>query len=154
MDRRPADAHHPGGRTSPAPAVGSGTGAPGPDPDDYRDAVLAVAGLIPAGTVLTYGDIAELLDRGGPRQVGRALSRSTGDVPWWRVLRAGGHPPRGLALRARAHYDTEGTPLSVPQGSTDPGAYRVDLRSARWWPTADEQALLDDVGASLGRAGA
>ncbi|WP_247826636.1 MGMT family protein [Arthrobacter antioxidans] len=153
MDRRPADAHHPGRRTSPAPAVGSGTGAPGPDPADYCEAVLAVAGLIPAGKVLTYGDIAELLDRGGPRQVGRALSRSTGDVPWWRVLRAGGHPPRGLALRARAHYETEGTPLSVPEGSTDPGGYRVDLRSARWWPTAEEQALLDDVGASLRRAG-
>lgn len=121
--------------------------------DDYCDAVLAVTELIPAGRVLTYGDIAELLDCGGPRQVGRALSRSTRDVPWWRVLRAGGLPPRGLALCARARYDAEGTPLSVPRGSTGPGDYRVDLRSARWWPTTEDQALVDAVGASLRPAG-
>ncbi|MHA7281626.1 MGMT family protein [Arthrobacter sp. TMS2-4] len=135
-----------------APGPGS-AGVPGADLDDYCEAVLTVAGLIPAGKVLTYGDVAELLDRGGPRQVGRALSRSLRDVPWWRVLRAGGHPPRGLALPARAHYDSEGTPLAVPPGSTDPGEYRVDLGSARWWPTAEEQTLLDDVGASLRPAG-
>ncbi|MBG6223764.1 alkylated DNA nucleotide flippase Atl1 [Arthrobacter sp. CAN_A2] len=159
MDRRAPDGEDLGGRRAhpdpgAAPAVDPGTDvAPHTDPDDYGDAVLAVAGLIPAGRVLTYGDIAELLDRGGPRQVGRALSRSTRDVPWWRVLRAGGHPPRGLALRARAHYDVEGTPLSASRGSTDPGEYRVDLCSARWWPTDEEQVLIDDVGASLRRAG-
>lgn len=155
MDRRAAAGAHRGGRPPhPGSAAAPGTGpAPRTGPDDYCDAVLAVTGLIPVGKVLTYGDVAELLDRGGPRQVGRALSRTTRELPWWRVLRAGGHPPRGLALRARAHYDTEGTPLSVPQGSADPGEYRVDLRSARWWPTAEEQALLDAVGASLRRAG-
>ncbi|WP_434993627.1 MGMT family protein [Arthrobacter sp. Ld5] len=148
MERRAAGEGLGADQPGPGPAV-----VPGADPDDYCDAVLTVAALIPAGKVLTYGDIAELLDRGGPRQVGRALSRSLPGVPWWRVLRAGGHPPRGLALRARAHYDAEGTPLSVPPGSTRPGEYRVDLRSARWWPTAEEQALLDDAGAPLRRAG-
>ena len=153
MDRR-AGGHLGGRGPLPGSAVEPGADpAPRTDPGDYCDAVLAVTGLIPAGKVLTYGDIAELLDRGGPRQVGRALSRTTRDVPWWRVLRAGGHPPGGLAPRARAHYETEGTPLRVPQGSSDPGEYRVDLRAARWWPTAEEQAVLDDVGASLRRAG-
>ncbi|MHA7241111.1 MGMT family protein [Arthrobacter sp. TMS1-12-1] len=147
MHRRAAAGEDPGPRR-PGPDAAART-----DPHDYRDAVLAVTKLIPAGRVLTYGDVAELLDRGGPRQVGRALSRSAGDVPWWRVLRAGGHPPHGLAVRARAHYDVEATPLSVPRGSTDPGVYRVDLRSARWWPTPEEHALLDGVGASLRRAG-
>ncbi|OUM39861.1 MGMT family protein [Arthrobacter sedimenti] len=123
------------------------------DPTAYAEAVLAVAELIPEGRVLTYGDIAELLECGGPRQVGRALSRSTRDVPWWRVLRAGGHPPRGLALPARFRYDEEGTPLSVPSGSADPGDYRVDLPSARWWPAPVEQGRIADLGASLRRAG-
>ena len=106
-------------------------------PADYVAAVLAVAELIPPGKVLTYGDIAELLESGGPRQVGRALSRGTRDVPWWRVLRAGGYPPRGLALHARPHYDDEGTPLHLPVPS-DTGGYRVDLRAARWLPAAPD----------------
>ncbi|MFJ6001186.1 MGMT family protein [Arthrobacter sp. NPDC092385] len=131
------------GRASPARA----------DPDAYVDAVLAVTDMIPAGRVLTYGDIAELLECGGPRQVGRALSRSTRDVPWWRVLRSGGHPPRGLAVRARAHYDDEGTALTLPPGPADPEEYRVDLRRARWWPSEIEQAVVAGLGASLRRAG-
>lgn len=123
------------------------------DPHAYAEAVLAVAALIPAGRVLTYGDIAELLACGGPRQVGRALSHSTREVPWWRVLRAGGHPPRGLALRARSHYDDEGTALSVPSGPADPEGYRIDLAQARWWPTDADQALMAELGAFLRRAG-
>lgn len=124
-----------------------------PDQDAYADAVLAVADLIPAGRVLTYGDIAELLECGGPRQVGRALSRSTRDVPWWRVLRSGGYPPRGLAVRARARYDDEGTALTLPPRPAAPEDYRVDLRRARWWPSEVEQAVVAALGASLRRAG-
>lgn len=130
------------------------------DPDEYAEAVLTVAELIPAGRVLTYGDIAELLQCGGPRQVGRALSRSTRRVPWWRVLRAGGHPPRGLELRARSYYDDEGTALSLPTVPTAPthapwdaSDYRVDLARARWWPSDAEQSLVAELGASLRHAG-
>ncbi len=120
------------------------------DPHAYVDAVLVVAGTIPAARVLTYGDVAELLGCGGPRQVGRALSRSTREVPWWRVLRAGGHPPRGFALQALPHYEDEGTALSVPPGARA-DEYRVDLREARWWPSDDEQLGLAELGASLRR---
>lgn len=132
----------------PLPQDAVAAGAAGPsrvDPEAYARAVLAVVELIPAGRVLTYGDIAELLERGGPRQVGRVLSRGAGPLPWWRVLRAGGHPPRGLALRARLHYDREGTPLSVPSGppgTIDPEDYRVDLPRARWWPSAADQVRV------------
>ncbi|MDQ0735579.1 MGMT family protein [Arthrobacter agilis] len=123
------------------------------DPDAYVDAVLAVAGMIPAARVLTYGDIAELLDCGGPRQVGRALARSTSGVPWWRVLRAGGHPPRGFARQALSHYEEEGTALTVPAGAEDAEGYRVDLREARWWPSEAEQSRMAALGASLRRTG-
>lgn len=123
------------------------------DADAYAEAVLSVAKLIPRGRVLTYGDIAELLECGGPRQVGRALSHSTWDVPWWRVLRAGGHPPRGMALRARQHYDDEGTRLLLPSAPADGGDYRVDLQRARWSPSEAEQLRVAGLGASLRRAG-
>ncbi len=119
------------------------------DPDAYAWAVLTVTGMIPCGRVLTSGDIAELLGCGGPRQVGRALSHSTREVPWWRVLRAGGFAANGLALRARAHYDDEGTPLRVPCDSAGPEDYRVELAGARWWPTTAEQTVIANLGATL-----
>lgn len=144
----------------PQGAVGRRSSSQRVDPDEYAEAVLSVAELIPAGRVLTYGDIAELLQCGGPRQVGRALSRSTRRVPWWRVLRAGGHPPRGLELRARSYYDDEGTALSVPtvpivatHAPSDAPDYRVDLARARWWPSDAEQSLVAELGASLRHAG-
>ena len=121
----------------------------GSDPQAFSDAVLALVDLIPASRVLTYGDVAELLDSGGPRQVGRVLSQSAGTVPWWRVLRSGGHPPQGLADRARLHYDDEGTALSVRTGTTDPSVYRVDLHRARWVPSEAEHALIEGVAARL-----
>jgi len=49
---------------------------------EYASAVLAVVDLIPAGKVMTYGDVAEYLGRGGPRQVGRVMSLWGGAVCW------------------------------------------------------------------------
>ena len=74
-------------------------------------------------------------------------------MPWWRVLRAGGHPPRGFAVQALRQYEAEGTALSVPPGSTAAEQYRVDLREARWWPSPAEQLEMADLGASLRRPG-
>jgi alkylated DNA nucleotide flippase Atl1 len=128
-------------RTHPTPS--------GTDPQAFTDAVLALTELIPAARVLTYGDVAELLGSGGPRQVGKVLSRSHGAVPWWRVLRSGGHPPRGLVARARPHYDDEGTALSVRAGTTDPSEYRVDILRARWVPSEAEHTRIEDLAAGL-----
>ena len=89
--------------------------------------VLDVVNAIPPGQVLTYGDVAALVGRGGPRQVGKVMSQWGSLVPWWRVLRAGGLPPSGHKERALREYRAEGTPLR-------PGEERVDLRSARWDP--------------------
>ncbi|WP_082177315.1 MGMT family protein [Arthrobacter sp. RIT-PI-e] len=114
----------------------------------YVAAVFAVVRSPPPATVLTYGDVAELLENGGARQVGRARSMSTPGTPGWRVLRAGGRPPRGLELRARPHYDAEGTPL-LPTADPDPMVYRVDLRSARWSPSSVDQLRFARLGAVL-----
>ncbi|MCO6009486.1 MGMT family protein [Actinoallomurus purpureus] len=80
---------------------------------------------------MAYGDIAEYLGEGGPRQVGRVMAQWGGGVPWWRVIRADGTPPPGHEQRALKHYRAEGTPL---RGD------RVDMRLARWTGDATERA--------------
>ncbi len=96
-------------------------------PEKVED-VLEVVEQIPEGYVLTYGDIAELVGGRGPRFVGNVMSRYGSDMPWWRVVRAGGWPPRGLEERALEHYREESTPLV--RGTLD--GVRVDLSRARW----------------------
>lgn len=100
-------------------------------PQGFVDAVLAVVADIPPGRVATYGDVAALLGSRGARAVGQVMARYGSDVPWWRVIRAGGRPPTGHAERARTHYDREGTPL---RASADDDGYRIDLAAARWRP--------------------
>ena len=95
--------------------------------DDYTDRVLQVIEAIPAGRVMSYGDIAEYLAAGGPRQVGRVLATYGGSVPWWRVIHADGTPAPGHDRAALEHYRAEGTPL---RSARDP--VRVDMRQARW----------------------
>ncbi|WP_241777836.1 MGMT family protein [Streptomyces sp. CT34] len=112
----------------------SGTGdtdAPAELPE-YAERVLAVAELIPAGKVMTYGDVAEWLDEGGPRQVGRVMALYGGAVPWWRVVRADGVLLPGGELRALAHYRDEGTPLKGASAAAERHIPRIDMRRARW----------------------
>jgi alkylated DNA nucleotide flippase Atl1 len=100
-------------------------------PGEFTDRVLEVVAEIPSGRVMTYGDVAAVFGRRGARAVGMVLRYHGSGFPWWRVLRAGGHPPTGLADEARPRYEAEGTPL-LP-APTDAG-YRVDLEAARWFP--------------------
>lgn len=95
------------------------------EPPAYALDVLEVVEQIPAGRVMSYGDVAEFLGAGGPRQVGWVMSHFGSDVPWWRVLRADGTPLAGHERRALAAYQREGTPLR-------PDGQRVDMRRARW----------------------
>lgn len=78
---------------------------------EYAERVLDVAELIPPGRVMTYGDVAEWLEEGGPRQVGRVMALYGGAVPWWRVIRADGVLLPGHELEALGHYRAESTPL-------------------------------------------
>jgi alkylated DNA nucleotide flippase Atl1 len=93
--------------------------------DDHVELVLELVERIPPGRVMSYGDVAEFVGLGGPRQVGRVMSTSGGGVPWWRVIRADGSPPVGHERPALEHYREEGTPMR-------PGSTRVDMRQARW----------------------
>jgi alkylated DNA nucleotide flippase Atl1 len=102
------------------PAVGMG---------EFASGVLDVAESIPPGRVMSYGDIAEYLGQGGPRQVGRVLALWGGGVPWWRVVHADGSLLSGHEREALRHYRREGTPL---RAGADGAAGRLDMRKARW----------------------
>ena len=95
---------------------------------DFVEAVLDIVDQIPAGRVLAYGDVAELLGRGGPRQVGSVMSRYGSSVTWWRVIRASGEAAEGLQDEALAHWRAEGT--AMVRGAL--AGRRVDMTQARW----------------------
>ena len=96
--------------------------------DDFASHVLDVVDSIPAGRVMSYGDIAEYLAAGpGPRQVGRVMSVYGGAVAWWRVIHSDGTPAPGHEQAALANYLAEGTPLRSARPPV-----RVDMRRARW----------------------
>jgi alkylated DNA nucleotide flippase Atl1 len=82
-----------------------------------------VVDRIPPGSVLTYGDVAELMGRGSPRTVGAVLSNHGREVPWQRVVQASGRPAEPYLQEALALLAGEGCPVS---------GERVDLARARW----------------------
>lgn len=93
-------------------------------PDEsVGERVYAIVRSIPAGYVMTYGDIAHRLGLRSPRQVGHVLSSGSGSVPWHRVLHADGTLVEGLMAEQSRLLRSEG--VSVIRG-------RVDLRHCRW----------------------
>jgi alkylated DNA nucleotide flippase Atl1 len=103
---------------------------PQPSPD-FAEAVLDVVAGIPEGQAMAYGDVAAAIGSRAPRAVGAVMAYYGGDVPWWRVVRASGHPAVGHERRALEHYRAEGTPLLW---SADRSSFRVDLGRARYAP--------------------
>ncbi|WP_017793290.1 MGMT family protein [Leucobacter salsicius] len=108
-----------------------------PSPE-FVDTVLGVVRRIPAGRVMTYGDVALAIGSNAPRAVGRVLALYGHAVPWWRVVPASGLPPQGHARPALPHYLEEATPLryaasegSLTTVSPDAPEYRLALSSAR-----------------------
>lgn len=114
---------------------------------EYAERVLDVAELIPPGRVMTYGDVAEWLDEGGPRQVGRVMSLYGAAVPWWRVVRADGALLPGHELRALDQYRAEGTPLREASRGAEGHLPRLDMKRARW------DGVAVDGGADRDRGG-
>jgi alkylated DNA nucleotide flippase Atl1 len=106
---------------------------------DFIDQVLAIVVKIPPGRVMAYGDVATAIGPHpdlagttgsyGARLVGNVMSRFGENVPWWRVIRSTGHPPRFHEEKALPYYRAEGTPLTGPDD-----AYRIDMKRARYDP--------------------
>ena len=101
-------------------AVRARSGLP---PTPFAREVLDAVDRIPAGRVLTYGDVAELVGRGSPRNVGAVLREHGREVPWQRVVQASGRPAEPLLQQALLLLAAEGCPLR---------GERVDLAAARW----------------------
>lgn len=97
----------------------------GVDREEYVEAVLTVVESIPPGKVATYGDIAEYVGQGGPRQVGAVMREYGGGVPWWRVIRASGVPADEVGDEQLHRLRSE--EVRVTDG-------KVDLKRVRWRP--------------------
>lgn len=97
-----------------------------PGADDLTESVLDCVAEIPLGPVSTYGRVAAearaRCGRGGARNVGQILSRSGGQVPWWRVVSASGAPAAHHEARQLALLAEEAVPMRDER--------RVDLRLA------------------------
>lgn len=96
----------------------------------FKDSVLAVVKQIPAGKVMTYGQIAAICGSpGAARVVGQIAHFGQSDLPWHRVVNAkggmaSGFVPGGPAMQAKI-LQSEG--LELTDGS-------VLLKEALWWP--------------------
>ncbi|WP_433629810.1 MGMT family protein [Nocardia sp. CA-120079] len=91
--------------------------------DAEVERVRALVATVPAGRVVTYGDIAAAAGLSTPRTVGWIMRTDSADLPWHRVIGAGGKPAAHLADRQLRLLAAEGVP--VRDG-------RVDLRAARF----------------------
>jgi len=93
---------------------------------------------VPAGTVVSYGQVAALLSSPrAARQVGYAMAGlpADTDVPWHRVIRSSGglafEGDVSRALLQRALLRAEGVTFT---GGDAPDAWRVDLAAHGWRP--------------------
>lgn len=107
----------------------AGPGPAAAELSDFASRVLDVVEAIPPGRVMSYGDVAEYLGEGGPRQVGRVMALWGGGVAWWRVIHADGSLLARHEREALARYRDERTPMRL---GTDGRLGRVDMRRARW----------------------
>ncbi|HRY08553.1 MAG: MGMT family protein [Actinobacteria bacterium] len=103
------------------------------NPSVRDECVLEVVAQIPAGNLLSYGDVASLVADCGvactARQVARCLSHFGSRVPWWRVVQSSGTIAEQVLVPARGHLAAEGI-------MTD--GRRVDLDERRWFPDPEE----------------
>jgi methylated-DNA-protein-cysteine methyltransferase related protein len=103
--------------------------------------IYDVVRKIPIGTVLTYGQVAELAGLyGKPRLVGYALFRVEleSDVPWQRVVNTKGEISYSIA---RCGGDYLQKTLLEQEGIEFKPDNRIDLQKYRWQPPFD---LLDE----------
>ena len=99
--------------------------------------VYAVVRSIPAGKVMTYGQVADAATNLAftARQVGTAMRYAPSDVPWQRVVGAGGHLPivklsPEASLRQRRLLEQEGVTF------LERNPNRIDMPRSQWLPDA------------------
>lgn len=97
-------------------------------PTPYAISVLNVVAKIPAGKVMTYGDVAEYLGAGSARTVGMVMAKHGHEVAWQRVVQATGRPAEPLVPEALRLLRGEGCPVR---------GEKVLLAEARWDGVSD-----------------
>jgi methylated-DNA-protein-cysteine methyltransferase-like protein len=113
---------------------------------DSFDSVYAFVRTVPPGKVVTYGQVAGMLEevRLTARQVGAAMRTAPTDVPWQRVVGAGGLLPigkRSPELKSRQRELLEQEDVVFLSGAAE----RVDMRKSQWMPPLEEQSRLFDL---------
>lgn len=83
---------------------------------DFETAVLAALTGLRPGEVVTYGEVAEQAGfPGAARAVGTLLARTTAEVPWWRVVGAGGYLRAPDAAEQAGRLRAEGITVVGPR---------------------------------------
>ncbi|MGY2892914.1 MGMT family protein [Deinococcus sp. UYEF24] len=108
-----------------------------PDSAPFRVRVLAMVERIPAGRVMTYGQLATLAGSpGAARQVGyimNGLAEST--LPWQRVINA-----QGAVSTDKLGFGDIQRNLLLAEGIAFDASLRCDLKRLQWWPDEEEEA--------------
>ncbi len=116
------------------------------DEKTYRERVFTIVLQIPAGRVMTYGQIAIILGEGyTARTVGYVMHASDEGVPWQRVINSQGKCSTGR-LTMPVNLQQE---LLEAEGVVFSDKGKCDLSIFRWFPEGfetedDEQTSLFD----------
>lgn len=97
--------------------------------EETLERVRGVVASIPPGSVLGYGDVADLAGLRSARLVGRILAEDGADLPWHRVLRSDGSTAQHLRHRQLELLRGEGVLAD---------RHRVSMRRYRWAPKNDQ----------------
>ena len=109
------------------------------DSPRYRERVYEIVRRIPAGRVMTYGQLAELLGEGyTARTVGFAMHSAPDGVPWHRVINAQGACSTGRVVlppdKQQRMLEAEGVAFDA-RGRCELGRYR--------WTPEDVEGVSD-----------
>jgi methylated-DNA-protein-cysteine methyltransferase related protein len=93
--------------------------------------VYDIIDAIPAGSVMTYGDVAEAAGLNSARIVGRILSHGDEPVPWHRVVKADGTCAPHLQDEQLSRLRAEGVPIRgtrivLAEARLEPGDLHVE----------------------------
>jgi methylated-DNA-protein-cysteine methyltransferase-like protein len=107
----------------------------------FRERVFEIVRAIPAGHVMTYGQIAIILGEGyTARTVGYVMSGADAEnVPWQRVINSQGKCSTGR-LTIPINLQQE---LLEAEGISFNNSGKCDLRSYRWFPDGEDDDISD-----------
>jgi methylated-DNA-protein-cysteine methyltransferase related protein len=107
--------------------------------NSFKTQVLKVIAQIPAGQVMTYGQVARVAGKPrNPRQVGEILQglHHETNLPWWRVINSSGKISTykvGMGDLQKRLLEAEGIVIDTNG--------KIDLKRFRWQIEMDESAI-------------